>query len=181
MIVDAFIRNWVTVVMPTEAGTGGLGLTTIELAAYFYADDGLVESTQQERLQKTFYVLTGFFDRVGLMKNMAKTVGMLCQPYHAPGGMLEEAYVQRTTGKGPTFWDIHQRQVECPECRVKVSAGSPLTNPQSQNDMVRGDWGTPPPHTTPQGGPYLPGILNKTLVAAPMSGIGVPGWGVESD
>ena len=45
MVVNAVIRHWVTVVRPTEAGTGGLGLTIIDLAAYFYANDGLVKST----------------------------------------------------------------------------------------------------------------------------------------
>ena len=73
-------------VTPTEAGTGGLGLTIINLTAYFYADDGLVASTQPERLHREFDVLTGLFDRVGLRNNMAKTAGMVCQPCHMPGG-----------------------------------------------------------------------------------------------
>ena len=46
MVVDAVIRHWVTVVTSTEAGMGGLGLTIVDLAAYFYADDGFVVSTQ---------------------------------------------------------------------------------------------------------------------------------------
>ena len=46
MVVDAVIRHWVTVVTSTEVGTGGLGLTIVDLAAYFYANDGLVVSTQ---------------------------------------------------------------------------------------------------------------------------------------
>ena len=33
MVVDAVIRHWVTVVTPTEADTGGLVLTIIDLAA----------------------------------------------------------------------------------------------------------------------------------------------------
>ena len=37
VVMDAVIRHWVTVAMPPEAGTGGLGLTTIDLVAYFYA------------------------------------------------------------------------------------------------------------------------------------------------
>ena len=50
VVVDAVIRHWVTVVTPTEAVTGGLCLTIIDLATYFYADDGLVAPTQPERL-----------------------------------------------------------------------------------------------------------------------------------
>ena len=45
MVVDVIIRHCVTVVTPKEAGTGGFGLTIIDLAGYFYANDGLVAST----------------------------------------------------------------------------------------------------------------------------------------
>ena len=86
MVVDAVIRHQVMVVIPTEAGTGGLGLNIIHLEAYFYADDGLVASTQPERLQRAFDVLTGLFNRVVLKKNTENTAVMVCQPCHAPGG-----------------------------------------------------------------------------------------------
>ena len=76
VVVDAVICHWVAVVMTIEAGTGGLGLNIIYLADYFYAKDGLVVSTQPERLQRAFDVLTGLFDWVGLQTNAAKTVGM---------------------------------------------------------------------------------------------------------
>ena len=80
MVVESVIRNWVKVVTPTEAGTGGLGLTTIDLVDYFYANNVLVASTQPERLQRAFDILTGLFNRVGLRKNTANTVDMVCQP-----------------------------------------------------------------------------------------------------
>ena len=38
VVVDSVIGHWVKVVTPTEATTGGLGLTIIDLAAYFYAN-----------------------------------------------------------------------------------------------------------------------------------------------
>ena len=76
----------------TEAGTVGLGLTIIYLTDYFYASDVIVALNQPERLHRAFVVLTGLFYRVGLRKNIAKTVGMVCQTCHAPGGMSEEAY-----------------------------------------------------------------------------------------
>ena len=92
MVVDAAIRHWVMVVTPSEAGTGGLGIAIIDLVAYFYADNDLVVSTQPERLQRAFDVLTGLFDQVDLQTNTADTFGMVCQPCNAPGGMSEEAY-----------------------------------------------------------------------------------------
>ena len=87
VVVDDVIRRWVTVVKPTDAGTGRLGLTIIYLAAYFYAENVLVVSTQLERLQRAFDVLTSLFEQVGIRKNTEKTVNMLHQPFHAPGGM----------------------------------------------------------------------------------------------
>ena len=87
VVMDAVIHHWVTVVTPSEAGKGGLGLAIIDLTEYFYANDGLLELTQPERLQRMFDVITGLFDRVGLRKNTAKTVGIVCQPCHMLGGM----------------------------------------------------------------------------------------------
>ena len=46
-------------------------------AGFFYADNGLVASTDPGWLQSDFDTLTGIFGRVGLRKNMRKTVGML--------------------------------------------------------------------------------------------------------
>ena len=77
VVLDAIICHWVMVVTPIEAGMGGLGITIIDLAAYFYANDGLVASTQPERLQRVFDVLTGIFYCVVLRKNTAKTVDMV--------------------------------------------------------------------------------------------------------
>ena len=111
MVVDAVIRHWVKEVTLTEAGPGGLGLTIINLATYFYANDILVELNQPERLQREFDVLTGLFNLIGLRKNTAKTVGMVCQPYHVPGGMSKAEYARQGTGKGPTFWERHRMRV----------------------------------------------------------------------
>ena len=91
VVMDAIIHHWVRLVMPTEAGMGGLGLTIIDLPKYFYADYDLVTSTQPEKLQRAFDVLASLFDRFGLHKNTAKTFSMVCQLCHVPGRMSEEA------------------------------------------------------------------------------------------
>ena len=46
VFVDAITHHWVTVATPTEAGMGGLGLKIIDLAAYFYAENGIVALTK---------------------------------------------------------------------------------------------------------------------------------------
>ena len=42
VVVIATTCHWVKVVIPTEAGMGGLGLTIINLMAYLYADNGFI-------------------------------------------------------------------------------------------------------------------------------------------
>ena len=103
MVVYAVIHHWVGVVAPTEDDMEVLGLTIRDLAEYFYSDNGLVTSTQLERLHRAFDILSGLFGRVGLRMNKRKTVSMACQPCHAPGRMYLEAYKRQTTGTGPTF------------------------------------------------------------------------------
>ena len=44
-VVDAVIRHWMAVVAPAKDVTEVLGLSIQDLAAYFYANDGLVTST----------------------------------------------------------------------------------------------------------------------------------------
>ena len=112
VVADAVIRHWLMLVTPTDAGTGVLVLTIIELAAYLYADDGLIALTQPEKPQREFDVLTGFFDRVGLRKNTEKTASMVYQTCHAPGVISSEAYKRHTTGISPTFWERQRRKVE---------------------------------------------------------------------
>ena len=102
VVVDAVIRHWVTVVSLTEAGEEGLGETVQELAAYFYADNGLIMSPRPERLQRSFDVLT---DQFGLHTNVRKTVSIAFQPCHAPGGLPEVAYARRVTGIGQSYWE----------------------------------------------------------------------------
>ena len=90
MVLDAFIRHWVTVVAATKEGLESIDLPIRDMAAYFYSDDGLVASPQLERLQSSFDVLTGLFDRVGLWKNARNTVSMACYPCHTPVRILVE-------------------------------------------------------------------------------------------
>ena len=59
-------------------------------ATFFYAVDGMVASTYPGWLQSSFDILTELFDRVGLRKNVRKTVGMVCMPCQAAGVREDE-------------------------------------------------------------------------------------------
>ena len=81
---------------------GELGKVGRHQAALFYADNGMVASSDPRWLQGTFNTLVGLFDRVGLRKNVGKTVSMVCHPCQAVGNLLEAAYGRSVTGEGPT-------------------------------------------------------------------------------
>ena len=61
-------------------------------AASFYADDGMMASTDPGWLQTAFDTMTGIFNRMGLRKNVKKTVGMLCHPFQVAGVLEEKSY-----------------------------------------------------------------------------------------
>ena len=99
LVVDAVLRYWVTVVEtleetppPVADSMDCFGRDVQRLAAYFYADDGLLASTQANHLQQDFNTLTELFYSVGLHTNVANTVIMECQPCRNLGGHLLEAY-----------------------------------------------------------------------------------------
>ena len=63
----------------------------------------MVASSDPVCLQGVFNALVGLFDRVGLRKNVRKTVSMVCQLCQAAGNLTKEADGRRVTGVGPTY------------------------------------------------------------------------------
>ena len=68
VVVYNVIRQWVVVVAPTAGGKEGRDQSRRELTAYVHANNGLVMSTQPERLHRTFDTLT---DHLPLMCTVA--------------------------------------------------------------------------------------------------------------
>ena len=83
-------------------------------AGFFYADDGLVASTDPVWLQLAFDFLTGLFDRVGLRTNVCKTVGMVFRPCQAAEVWAEKSYTRRMKGEGRSFKERQRERVLCP-------------------------------------------------------------------
>ena len=80
-------------------------------AALFYADKGMVDSTDLGWLQSAFDLLTGLFDRVGILTNIQKTTGMVCNPCRKSGVRADGAYAWRMAGEGHSFKDIQRERV----------------------------------------------------------------------
>ena len=109
---------------------------------FFYAEYGVVASTDPGWLQSAFNLLTGLFDWVVLRTNVRKTVGMMFQPCQATGVRADKAYTRSMTGEGRRFKDKKRERVLCPECGKELAKGSLVTHRQTQHIVVKGRLGS---------------------------------------
>ena len=79
MVVDAVVRHWFTLAVKEAETRGERGRELRHQAALFYADNGMVASSNPLWLQWEFTTLVGLFDQVGLNTNTGKTVSMTCR------------------------------------------------------------------------------------------------------
>jgi hypothetical protein len=100
----------------------------------FYIAEGLIASRDPVWLQKSFDVLIGLFERIGLFTNAAKTKAMVCIPGRIREGYTEEEYANH---KSPTETsaDRKRRHVDCKICGTSLAAGSYQSHLESQHDI----------------------------------------------
>ena len=103
VVVDAVVRHWVMLAVEEAETRGERGREGRHQATLFYADDGMVSSSDPRWLQWAFTTLVGIFDRVGLKTNMGKTFRMTCRPFPEVGNRSEAAYGYTITGEGLTY------------------------------------------------------------------------------
>ena len=85
VVVDVVVRHWVTQAVTDAEPRGERGREGRHQAALFYAENGMVASSDPQWLQWAFTQLVGLFDQVGLKTNTGKTVSMTCRPCTAAG------------------------------------------------------------------------------------------------
>ena len=125
VVVDAFVRHWVNGLVDEAEAKGETGWEVRHRSAVFYADDGMVVSSDPAWLQGAFNALVAIFDRVGVMTNAGKTVSMVCHPCQAgAGNRTEEAYGRRLTGVGRSYAERQLERVVCGECGEVLAVGS---------------------------------------------------------
>ena len=103
VVVDAVVRHWVMVMVEGTEEQGEHGQEGRHQNDLFYADNGIVASSDPKWLQGAFSTMVGLFNRVVLRNNVRKTVGMVCHPCQAAGTQSEAAYRRRMTGEGPLY------------------------------------------------------------------------------
>ena len=72
VVVDAVVRHWLQLATQEAERRGERGREGRHQAALFYADDGMIASSDPRWLQWAFTVLVVLFDRVGLKTNQRK-------------------------------------------------------------------------------------------------------------
>ena len=77
VIIDTFLRYWVTVVVLEDTRPDGFGWEEQNMTARFCAADNLLASTRAESLQQVFVTLMAIFYRMGLCTNAIKTVDII--------------------------------------------------------------------------------------------------------
>ena len=115
-MMDVVVRHLVMGVISDTEERGKLGKEGRHQADLFYADDGMVDSSYLRWLQGAFITLVSLFDRVGLRKNVGKTVGMVCHPCQEKGNLSKAAYMRRVTGEAPTYREQLKGQISCGAC-----------------------------------------------------------------
>ena len=101
---------------------GERGSEDLQQAALFFADDGMVASSEPRWIQWEFDTLVSLFEWVRLWTNVGKTFSMVCRPCQASGTQLVAAYGRKMTGEVPTYRERQKERVQCGECRKEMAA-----------------------------------------------------------
>ena len=123
--MDAVFRHWIEGLVTETTEKGETGMEGRHQSAVFYADDGMVISSDPAWLQGAFSALVAIFNRVGLRTNVNKTVSMAC--HHCRAGSINRTtagYSRRLTGVRKTFKERQRERVACGECGTEIAAGS---------------------------------------------------------
>ena len=118
---DAVVEEWIRILKE-----GRTEEEMDEFLCLFYADDGLLVSTNPELLQKAFDILSNLFDRMGLHTNAKKTKAMVCLPGNIRAGQSTISHKsmlgQAEEGKTAKQWAT--RNIKCPICNKEMQASS---------------------------------------------------------
>ena len=159
LIIDAVLRTW-----KQEGGKS---------RASFYADDGLVENTEANILQKDLDTLIELFERVGLETNEIKTKYMIIRGAAAPKAMTKEVYDKiKRRGRKVRWKDGRDRQaekrrarVQCRICNLYMCQGSLDRHMKEQHNITSTQY---PERKVSESGEYEIGFVKNSFNACPV-------------
>jgi hypothetical protein len=106
IMVDAVVRHWEHIHQPQGSAE----------MALFYADDGLITSTDPARAQAAMDIITQGFASLGLKMNATKTEFMVMTGGRHTVRMSTVAYNRSVTGDGLTWKERRKVPVQCLKC-----------------------------------------------------------------
>ena len=136
VVVYALVRHWVTMALAESEKRGERGNESRHHAALFYADTGMVASSDPRWLQWAFDTLVRIFKKVGLQNNVGKAVSMVCRRCQAAGTQSAAAYGSKMTGEGPAYREQQKERVQCRECGKEMAAGSLASHKVTQHGQA---------------------------------------------
>ena len=137
VVVGAVVRHWLQLATQAAERRGERGREGRHQAALFYADDGILASSDPWWLQWAFTQLVGLFDIVGLKTKCKKTVSMTCRPCSTPINRSEETYGHTMTGDGLTPRERKRERVMCGDCGKEMAVGSLDSHRMTQHGKAR--------------------------------------------
>ena len=106
-----------------------------EKSAFFYAENGLVESSNSVWIQWSLDMMISLFERVNLHTNVAKTVVMMCHPVPIAVRQSTPAYGRWMTGDDDSH-PLRQRHWSvCTKCGADLEAMSLVAHMETQHDQ----------------------------------------------
>ena len=149
MVVDTVVRHWIEGLITETEEKGETGREGRHQSEVFYADNGIVVSSDPAWLQGAFSALVAIFDRVGLRTNVNKPVSMACHPCRAGSGNRNTVgYSWRLMGAGKTF---KERQIERVACMGVWDGNSGWIHVESHDDSTWEGHNTTTPLDPPDG------------------------------
>ena len=137
ILVDAVVRKWLADTLDDpEVAISGLQGASGGKVAVFYADDGMVGSTDPDWLRSAIQHLCDLFRAIGLKPNTSKTQVMTCHPGDFRSVRSVDGYKRQLTGTGASYRDRKRRRTVCPVCDKDVSAASLASHLASQHGIL---------------------------------------------
>ena len=156
VVVDAVVRSWVMMSLAEAEKRGEKGNEGRHQATQFYAENGMVASSDPRWIQWDFDTLVSLFEQVGLRKNVGKTVRMVCHPCQAAGTQSSAAYGRKMMGEVPTYPERQKERVQCGECGKEMAVGSLASHRGRQRSGGAGKPRTWEANRRRTGWPYQP-------------------------
>jgi Reverse transcriptase (RNA-dependent DNA polymerase) len=99
-------------------------LGTADGIILFYADDGLITSTDQQLLQQFLDTITELFANLGLHINPNKTKILVGRPTITNHRICDAFFNCRFGGTDPTYTEYMKEEIECQFCQLKMKRKS---------------------------------------------------------